>query len=222
MREHRPWESGRRQHQLFTMFSQQRPTKPPTKRERKHLRGKCIDVPFGLCVGRDASSRQQNLCLLLNLLFVLDHAVHICRCYIANIIMSLKTFAISLFIFAFFFWCWALKNTINMEPPLFDWGLVSFGSVLMTTSYLLALANLGKIPLSRMTRILAMSSHVLVALNYLLGAYLGFTLLARPGFGWYCIIFAALWLCIAGLASRLLVDSERNSSVGSSENQGLV
>lgn len=137
-------------------------------------------------------------------------------------IMPFKTFAISLFIFAFVFWCWALKNTIRMEPPLFDWGLVSFGSVLMTTSYLLALANLGKKPMSNLTRILAMSSHVLVALNYLLGAYLGFKFLARPGFVWYCAIFTVLWLCIAGIGSRLLDDSGRSASGGSSENQGLM
>jgi hypothetical protein len=92
----------------------------------------------------------------------------------------------------------------------------------MTTSYLLALANLGKKPMSRLTRILSMSSHVLVALNYLLGAYLGFTFLARPGFGWYCVIFTALWLCIAGIGSRLLDDSGRSASGGSSENQGLM
>jgi hypothetical protein len=134
---------------------------------------------------------------------------------------SFKTFAIGLFIFAGFFWCWALKNTIRMKAPNFDWGLVSFSSVVLTSTYLLALANLGQKPTSRMTCILAMLSHLLVALNYILGAYLGFTILARPGFAWYCVTFTGLWLCIAGLGARLLEDDSGNASAGF-ENQGLV
>jgi hypothetical protein len=170
------------------------------------------------------SIQTTNLSLGLSLLPVspFSHVTVSFSKLLANI-MSLKAFAISLFSFALFFWCWALKNTIHMQPPMFDYGIVSFGSVLLTTSYVWALANADKKPESRLTRSLAISSHVLVALNYLLGAYIGFTVLDRPGFGWYCIIFTALWLGIASSAARLLDNDDNNGSgSGRSENQGLV
>jgi hypothetical protein len=151
------------------------------------------------------------------------HTIRFCLSLQAvnNIMSSVKTFAIGLFVFAGFFWCWALKNTIRMTSPNWDWGVVSFGSVVLTSTYLLALANLGQKPTSLTTFILVMLSHLLVSLNYLLGAYLGFTILARPGFGWYCVMFTGLWVCIAGLGARLLKEDSGNASVGS-ENLGLM
>jgi hypothetical protein len=89
-----------------------------------------------------------------------------------------------------------------MDPPNVDMGVISFVTVLVSSTYLLALANVSSSsrvppPVGPLTRTLATSSQVLVALNYLLGAYLGFTVLERPGFGSYCVIFVGLWLGIA-------------------------
>ena len=109
-----------------------------------------------------------------------------------------------------------------MNPPNWDWGVASFGSVLVTTSYVLALANnhQGVVTPGKLTRNLAMASCLLVAVNYALGAYLGFTYLDRPGFGWYCVAFVGLWIGIAIFGARLMSDS---TSTGSGvENQSLV
>jgi hypothetical protein len=133
--------------------------------------------------------------------------------------VSLKTFAAGLLSFALFFWAWALKNTAGMDPSNVDLGVVSFGGVVATSSYLLALANVRAPRPGAMTRFAVIASHILVALNYLLGAYLGFTILGRPGFGAYCAIFVALWLGIAYLGSRLMKNHGPQSA---SENQGLL
>ena len=90
-----------------------------------------------------------------------------------------------------------------MDPPNVDMGVISFGTVLVLSTYLLALANASRVPPGSLTRTLAATSQVLVALNYLLGAYLGFTVLERPGFGSYCALFVGLWLGILPIRETL-------------------
>lgn len=99
--------------------------------------------------------------------------------------------------FSTFFWFWALKNTIKRNVP--DLGVVSFGTVITTTSYLLALAD-HQIPLAQSSTILkgmVIGSHLFVSINYAGGAYLGFTIRKKPKYGWYCAIFTFLWLLLA-------------------------
>ena len=126
-------------------------------------------------------------------------------------IVSLRAFHGHLLAFSLFFWFWALKNTVGMSAPNFDYGVVSFGTVIATSSYNLALANVKTAP-GKAARYLALSSHVLVAFNYLLGGYLGFTLLERPGFGTYCIIFVGVWSGIGALGNRLAKNVESSNS----------
>ena len=49
-----------------------------------------------------------------------------------------------------------------------------------------------------------MASYLLVAHNYMLGAYLGFASLSRPVFAIYCVIFANVWFGITVLGGRWL------------------
>ena len=90
-----------------------------------------------------------------------------------------------------------------MDPPNVDMGVISFGTTLVSSTYLLALINASRVPPGFLTRTLAATSQVLVALNYLLGAYLGFTVLERPGFGSYYAIFVGLWLGILPIRETL-------------------
>jgi hypothetical protein len=91
-----------------------------------------------------------------------------------------------------------VKNTVGMTDAL-DLGVVSFGTVLISSGYMLgvlsaggSLAHCGKWIQGATT-----ASHVFVALNYLLGSFIGFTVLKRPGFGVYCVLFTLVWCGIA-------------------------
>jgi hypothetical protein len=117
---------------------------------------------------------------------------------------SLFTFAISLFITSLFFWGWALKNTIGMTEGMWDLGLFSFFTVALSSSYLMALTNRGLMPSSWLTKALVTCSIVLVALNYAVGAYIGFNVLEKQGFGIYCVIFTFLWAGTACFGSTLM------------------
>lgn len=120
---------------------------------------------------------------------------------------KLKMFFIVLFLLSLFFWAWALKNTIGMTDGggEFDLGVVSFGTVLLSSSYMMGIiasksfASVGKIAKKATT-----CTHIFVAINYLLGAYIGFTSLGRPGFGAYCVAFTGVWLGIAYYGHTLM------------------
>eukprot|EP00527_Entomoneis_sp_CCMP2396_P009437 CAMPEP_0198138946 /NCGR_PEP_ID=MMETSP1443-20131203/2303_1 /TAXON_ID=186043 /ORGANISM="Entomoneis sp., Strain CCMP2396" /LENGTH=144 /DNA_ID=CAMNT_0043800903 /DNA_START=74 /DNA_END=508 /DNA_ORIENTATION=+ len=113
---------------------------------------------------------------------------------------KLRIFFIAIFGWSLFFWAWALKNTIGMDGGSgeFDLGVLSFGTVLVSSSYMLGIIASGNFaPASKLLKHATTCSHVFVALNYLLGSYIGFTVLERPGFGLYCVAFSGLWLGIA-------------------------
>lgn len=132
--------------------------------------------------------------------------------------ISLKTYCVTVLLFSLFFWIWALKNTIAMNAPLFDFGVVSFGASCLSSSYLLAIANLKAKPKS-ITRLLVFGSHGLVALNYALGIYAGIVYLKRPGFALYCGFFSQLWVAIAIFGNKIAcTDSSGPYSTGESTN----
>ena len=79
-----------------------------------------------------------------------------------------------------------------------DLGVVSFGSVLVSSGYMLGVLTSGSlVGCPRLVKHGTTGTHIFVAINYILGAIIGFTVLGRPWFGVYCIVFTLLWLGIA-------------------------
>jgi len=130
----------------------------------------------------------------------------------------MHSFSLLLLLFASFFWAWALKNTVEMDAPNADLGVLSFLTVMLTSTYMLGVESSPRSSVSGLTAGLATASHVFVALNYALGCYLGFAVLDRPGFGAYCGIFTVLWFGIA-ITSQRLLSAGRSSG---EENVALV
>ena len=85
-----------------------------------------------------------------------------------------------------------------------DLGVVSFGSVMISSSYMLGVLSSGSMSFCKSAKVATTCTQVLVAINYFLGAVLGFTALGRPGFGIYCAIFEVLWLGIAYCGQLLM------------------
>jgi hypothetical protein len=129
---------------------------------------------------------------------------------------ALYQFSAAVFFFSSFFWAWALVNSIHMEAPNFDYGLVSFVTVMLTSSYGMGLATADG-QASLLAKTLSMASHILVALNYLLGSLLGFLVIERPGFGVYCALFVVIWVGIAYRGFSLM-----KSSTGGEEARSLM
>jgi hypothetical protein len=99
---------------------------------------------------------------------------------------------------SFFFWCWAIKNTLTMKSGQ-DLGIYSFFTTLLSSHYVLWKTRR---PISRSNplatswnRVIITLSHVLVFLNYCLGVLFAFTVGSHVYyiFGTYCIIFCGLW-----------------------------
>jgi hypothetical protein len=124
-----------------------------------------------------------------------------------TIMNQIRYFASFLIAFALFFWAWALKNTMALSGNL-DFGVVSFGALVAMSSYVLGMANAGVIPPQKSVGgILFLVAPLVVALNYVGGAILGFTVLERPGFGIYCSVFVLVWIVIAWYAHEVLKKS---------------
>lgn len=118
-----------------------------------------------------------------------------------------------------FFWIWALKNSIAMDAPNFDYGLISFGTTALTSTYLsgrdvssLTTRNTLTLHLSTLTVCLVVSSQLLVSLNYILGVIVGIYVMHRIGFAIYCGIFSILWMCIAWYGAILMRQSAPTTS----------
>mmetsp|Transcript_60566 Transcript_60566/g.91380 ORF Transcript_60566/g.91380 Transcript_60566/m.91380 type:complete len:156 (-) Transcript_60566:150-617(-) len=138
----------------------------------------------------------------------------------AATMISLKAYATGMFLFSSFFWIWALKNTIGMDAPNWDFGLGSFVTVMVSTSYVMALANNKVVPApGKLTRFFVIASCVLVALNYMLGTYIGYAVLERTGFAVYCLVFTFLWFGLAGLGFQVTSAATASSSA---EGQSLL
>eukprot|EP00536_Pseudo-nitzschia_multiseries_P009148 jgi/Psemu1/22469/gm1.22469_g len=132
-------------------------------------------------------------------------------------IKQLRLFAILTGIAAFAFWVWAILNTVRNEAMRngFDLGVISFLTVMCTSSYVLYLTRTNSERLrDTCTTGLVVASHALVALNYAGGIVFAFAMFSpvKIGFGIYCIVFMNLWIGSAGLGWRLL--KQHGSSEG--------
>jgi FlaA1/EpsC-like NDP-sugar epimerase len=122
---------------------------------------------------------------------------------------SLRIFAIVVLCVSIFFWAWALYNTITKQ---FDAGVVSFLLAAIASTYLL----FTKAP-NKVGQCLVVASYLLVSINYMAGVVFAFTVLNRPGFGIYCIIFAVLWIGIAVVGNSLMSKSRKAPGNGNRE-----
>ena len=84
----------------------------------------------------------------------------------------------------------------------------------------MALTNRGLMPTGWLTKTLVTGSITLVSLNYALGAYIGFKVMGKTGFGIYCVIFTFLWAGGAFYGSVLMGKS--NDSGASPAEQSLL
>jgi hypothetical protein len=131
---------------------------------------------------------------------------------------QVRFFLSGLIVVSLFFWAWAVKNTAAAKDGMIDLGIVSFGMVVVTSSYVLGMvngnSNSGMMvpPKKSVGGILFLVSPLLVAINYGAGAILGFGYLNRPGFGMYCVLFVFLWLVTAWYAHELLKKASISSS----------
>ena len=128
---------------------------------------------------------------------------------------KLKIFFAATFAGSLFFWAWALKNTVGMNGE-FDLGVVSFGTVMISSSYMMGVTVSSSFAsyATKMAKSFTTGTHLFVALNYLLGSYIGFAVLSRPGFGVYCIAFTILWLGVAYCGHNLMKSASLGIAVG--------
>jgi hypothetical protein len=126
---------------------------------------------------------------------------------------QIRFFLSGLIAVSLFFWGWAVKNTSASTDGMIDLGVVSFGMVIVTSSYVLGMVNgSGTIPAKKSVGgILFLLSPLLVSINYGVGAILGFGYLNRVGFGIYCSLFVLLWLVITWYAHELLKKASLSS-----------
>lgn len=107
-----------------------------------------------------------------------------------------------------FFWSWAVVNTIKMKSG-FDGGVISFFLSGASSFYLFRRTRNGAEGFQSpglIGRGWILASHLTVALNYALGAFLALTLGTRiyVKFAVYCVIFFLCWLSTALLGWNLV------------------
>lgn len=113
---------------------------------------------------------------------------------------QLTNFAVASLLPAVIFWIWAIVNSV--KKGIFDLGMVSFFTVILSSSYLLT--PQGRSPGATAMYVVPLS-HAFVAVNYGLGAYLSLGVKMFPRkFGIYCVVFTFLWLASTWLAWTLL------------------
>lgn len=127
---------------------------------------------------------------------------------------KLRTFFIAIFGFSLFFWIWAVKNTVGMDNNNFDLGVFSFATVLVTSSYMMGMiASSSFVSAGKFEKYATTSSHMFVAINYFLGSFIGFAVMGRPGFGFYCVVFTGLWLGVAYYGHILMKSASTGGSL---------
>jgi hypothetical protein len=110
-----------------------------------------------------------------------------------------------------FFWCWALKNSMKMNGS-YDFGLFSFFMSGSSSLYLYRHCKdglKGFQPIGHCGRLIVVATHVIVTLNYALGAFLACFLgkTVYYGFLYYCLCFTLLWLGSAVLVWDLTANT---------------
>ncbi|KAL7545500.1 hypothetical protein ACHAWF_008847 [Thalassiosira exigua] len=122
----------------------------------------------------------------------------------------LKVYSSSLLATSAFFWTWAVANVARSRPDL---GVVSFLGSAMSSALLLRSAMGGKLactcrknerggeadvhlPPGNGLRMFALVTHLIVAVNYALGAIITFA--TNVPFATYCLVFSLLWVVAAG------------------------
>lgn len=121
----------------------------------------------------------------------------------------LRIFAVIVLCISLFFWAWALYNTMTKQ---FDAGVISFLLAAISSAYLI----FTKAP-NKLGQCLIVASYLLVSINYMVGVAFAFTVLNRPGFGIYCIIFAVLWIGLAVVGNFLVSKSRKAPGNGNVE-----
>jgi len=118
---------------------------------------------------------------------------------------QLAQWSIFVFVFALFFWVWAIVNTATKGMGM-DLGVISFLTVMVSNGYMYhatchgqASTRLG----NDTTRITIMLTYGLVILNYILGLVIGIHL-GMTKFSVYCGVFVFLWASLAYRTSDLI------------------
>jgi len=121
-----------------------------------------------------------------------------------EIIQRLRLFFQVTFAVSLFFWIWALKNTATMDGNV-DLGTVSFLTVIISSSYMLGVLNSHSFDaVSKWAKLATTAAHLLVALNYMLGIFVGYQYLNSATFATYCFIFTGIWLGVAYYGAKLM------------------
>ncbi len=111
-----------------------------------------------------------------------------------------------------FFWCWAMLNTYKMNGTNFDLGVISFFLSGSSSFYLYLKTKEGLTKFrspGNVGRGIILVSHLTVALNYALGAFLAFTLGDKIyyRFAIYCILFFFGWTYTAFIGWQLVTNT---------------
>ena len=113
---------------------------------------------------------------------------------------------------SFFFWSWAAYNTKFKMKTHFDLGIISFFLSGSSSIYLYVKTKNGVNEFTstgRIGRLLVTMTHIVVVLNYALGAYLA-CFAGRKiyvSFATYCVLFVFLWSFSAYTCWRLITNT---------------
>mmetsp|Transcript_7033 Transcript_7033/g.16084 ORF Transcript_7033/g.16084 Transcript_7033/m.16084 type:complete len:248 (-) Transcript_7033:1138-1881(-) len=126
---------------------------------------------------------------------------------------QLRMFSAFIAIISLIFWCWAIKNTMEMKEGQ-DLGMYSFLTTLLSSHWVLYVTRSGppkttsgaSVVTSLQFRVGVTASHILVFLNYVLGVLFAITVGSKVyvQFALYCGIFSFLWLGAAVFGFLLL------------------
>mmetsp|Transcript_22575 Transcript_22575/g.27856 ORF Transcript_22575/g.27856 Transcript_22575/m.27856 type:complete len:159 (-) Transcript_22575:120-596(-) len=103
------------------------------------------------------------------------------------------------------FWSWAAVNTSAMQKG-FDLGIFSFFFVILSSLFIITRKQ--DKPARKLGRAFILFTHVLVALNYLLGLLFALTIDQKilKIFALYCFVFVFVWAYIAHTGWNLVTE----------------
>jgi len=126
----------------------------------------------------------------------------------AENVFKLKIFSLAVLCVSFFFWMWAVLNTIT-TVDVFDYGVYSFAGSILSSIYIFLKSRGGLnnfYPIGVVWRMVILISHLTVVANYGLGIMFAMNVGQRiyVHFLTYCVIFAILWLSVAIIGWTLI------------------